>query len=625
MTKRIPGQKKYINSSLTIWTEIVPVLIIGLLLVGSVRADPVSVGGERVQWRPVVVDVRGPEMAESDSAPNPFLDVRLRVDFTGPEGQTYEVHGFFAGNGRGSGTGRTWRVRFAPDQSGNWTYRVSFRRGPHLAIQPGTDGDPLPPDGWTGSFSVEEPTPNAPGFFRRGFLLYTGSHYLQFENGDYWIKGGTDSPENFLAYGGFDGTSGVEKAFDQQDHESQLHDYTPHERHWRTGDPDWGNGNGKRIIGALNYLSSRHVNSIYILTMNIGGDGQDVHPWIGSPEPGGSSDNDNLHYDVSKLKQWNTVLEHAQKKGIFLHLVLNEAEEANKRELDDGELGPERKLYYRELITRFSYLPALQWNICEEYNLKFDLGPERVNAFARYIQELDPYGHPITVHSAGDPREELAFTFGNGLYGITSVQLNQRPIDRITEDIRRATEEAGRPLPASMDEFTIDTGQNRSWVPVDDAEKHRKRKIWPAYLSGGQLEFILEGLLNVNRFNTPEREQLWQDLWHARSFLLEHLPFQDMEPADELLSYESLHHTRGQVFAKTGTVYAVYLPNAARNASLDLSAEPSETGFELRWYNPRNGKLSSGSQTVPGGAEYKIGDPPSSPTQDWVVLLKKIN
>ena len=42
-------------------------------------------------------------------------------------------------------------------------------------------------------------------------------------------------------------------------------------------------------------------------------------------------------------------VQHAQQRGIFLHLVLNEGEEPNKRELDDGELGTERKLYYREL------------------------------------------------------------------------------------------------------------------------------------------------------------------------------------------------------------------------------------------------------------------------------------
>ena len=66
------------------------------------------------------------------------------------------------------------------------------------------------------------------------------------------------------------------------------------------GDPDWGDGKGRGIIGALNYLASQHVNSIYFLTMNVGGDGKDVWPWIGPIDPKGSPNNDNLHFDIAQ-------------------------------------------------------------------------------------------------------------------------------------------------------------------------------------------------------------------------------------------------------------------------------------------------------------------------------------
>ena len=54
----------------------------------------------------------------TDTAPNPFLDFRLQVRFTGPSGQTYKVPGFFDGDGHGRGAGRVWRARFAPDEPG---------------------------------------------------------------------------------------------------------------------------------------------------------------------------------------------------------------------------------------------------------------------------------------------------------------------------------------------------------------------------------------------------------------------------------------------------------------------------------------------------------------------------
>ena len=149
---------------------------------------------------------------------------------------------------------------------------------------------------------------------------------------------------------------------------------------------------------ALNYLADQKVNSLYFLTMNIGGDGKNVHPWLPPINLNGAPENDNLHFDLMKLQQWGIVLEHAQRRGLMLHFVLSEGEERNKRELDDGELGVERKLYYREIVARFAHLPALQWNLCEEYNLKFDLTPARIKDFAEYLRDVDPYNNPITVH-----------------------------------------------------------------------------------------------------------------------------------------------------------------------------------------------------------------------------------
>ena len=458
-----------------------------------------------------------------------------------------------------------------------------------------------------------------------------GDHYFKFRDGAYWIKGGADSPENFLAYKGFDNTFGSSQNYDDLESIPTLHGYDVHIEDWNSGDPDWGDGAGKGIIGALNYLSSKNVNSIYFLLMNIGGDGKDVFPWVGTPVPEGSPENDNLHYDISKLHQWEIVLRHAQQKGIALHAVFNEAEEPNKRELDNGELGVERKLFYREMIARFAHHPALQWNISEEFNLKFDLGEERVREFASYIKQVDPYDHPITVHTAGDPLEELAFTFGDPLFSTTSVQLNQRRIDHITEGIRKATAEAGRPIPASMDEFTVDMGENRSWIPIDNANLQRKQKLWPTYLSGGQIEFILEGFLEVDSFKKPETNALWDYIWYARKFMQENLPFHDMQPMDELVSDESTltvgegsgvtSEMGAQVFAKAGEVYAVYFPVAESTGNIDFSNLSGEA--TLQWYNPRSGEFEGESKQVSGGEIVHFGPAPSTPEEDWVVLIQK--
>lgn len=581
---------------------------------------PAAVEGTPKVWHPMALNFLGPTANEADDAPNPFLDYRLQVRFTSPDGRHFEVPGFFDGDGQGGGRGTCWRVRFTPDQAGRWNYTASFRSGPRIAVELAGAGTPVAFDGETGSFNVVERDPASPGFLRWGRLSYNGGHYLKFQDGPHWLKGGTDEPENLLAYKGFDDTR-------------PSHDFAVHEEDWRPGDPDWGDGKGKAIIGALNYLASRHVNSIYFLTMNIGGDGKDVWPWIGTPDRKGAASNDNLHYDVSKLRQWDLVFAHAQRKGIALHVVFNEAEAANKRELDDGALGVERKLYYREMIARFGYHPALQWNLCEEYNIGgLDLGADQVREFAKYVRAVDPFDHPLTVHSAGDPVKALAFTFGDPDFDLTSVQINQRRIDLVAEALRTATEQAGRPLPIMMDEFTVDKGNNASHDPRDDAELQRKQKLWPTYLSGGSIEFILEGLLKLDSFKTPAREALWTYVWHAREFL-EELPFWEMKPADALsrggatidvgVGKGKTTPLGPQVLAQPGKVYAVYLPKANPTGDLDLSG--STQAYTKRWYNPRTGIFEGAPTRVSGGGWVPLGAPPQDPDEDWVVLLQAID
>lgn len=50
---------------------------------------------------------------------NPVQDAALSVTFTSPLGETLKANGFWDG-------GKTWRVRFAPDQPGKWSFKTTF-------------------------------------------------------------------------------------------------------------------------------------------------------------------------------------------------------------------------------------------------------------------------------------------------------------------------------------------------------------------------------------------------------------------------------------------------------------------------------------------------------------------
>jgi len=587
---------------------------------GEAILDPV-IEGEKKVWHPLTISFRGPAAVESGESPNPFLDYRLVVTFHGPDGEKYDVPGFFDGDGHGGEAGNVWRVRFTPDTAGRWSFSASFRKGKNIAVSLETNaGEPDGPDGQSGQFDVAGADPDAPGFLSKGRLAYVERRFYLKTLGDsrYWIKGGADSPEDFLAYEGFDNT--------RSGSQFVVKKYANHLADWKPGDPDWDGGRGKAIIGALNYLAGQHVNLIYFLPMNIGGDGQNVWPFAGKINPAGDPANDNTHYDISKLRQWEVVFSHAQAKGIVLHFVFNEAEKNNKLELGGKDLTRERKLFYREMIARFGHHNALIWNICEEYNIGgLDLGPESVKKFASYIAHLDPYNHPITVHHAKDPVEAWKPFMGDKLFSITSIQIGRKDIEPVVETFRKLTREAGRPLPVSVDEFTVTTN-GKAWIPVDDSAALRKEKLWPAYLSGGQVEFIVAELLDTQDFR--KYDDLWKYIWYARKFMEENLPFWEMEPADELLTEELVYRGKtcshdGQVFAKTGDCYAIYLPTAQQTGMLDLTG--ARGNFVKRWYNPRTGEFEGAGEDVRGGRKVEIGPAPSTPDEDWVVLVEKRN
>jgi hypothetical protein len=61
------------------------------------------------------------------------------------------------------------------------------------------------------------------------------------------------------------------------------------------------------MIGALNYLNSVGVNSAYMLTLNILGDGKDVWPF--------TDHNERYRFDCSKLDQWEIVFDHMDSRS----------------------------------------------------------------------------------------------------------------------------------------------------------------------------------------------------------------------------------------------------------------------------------------------------------------------
>jgi hypothetical protein len=577
---------------------------------GESRAE---VTGQLRRWHRVTLTFTGPDTSET-ADPNPFTDYRLNVTFTNGA-KSYVVPGFYAADGDAAETsaesGSQWRVHFTPDEIGTWSYLASFRTGANINISLDANaGTPTAFDGDAGTFEVEETNKTDPDFRFKGRLEYVGAHHLRFAgDGTYYLKHGANSPENFLAYDEFDGTYDTGGVID-----NFLHDYNPHAGDWNTGDPTWKNGKGKNIIGALNYLNTQDINNVYFLTYNIGqdpnssvpGDGMDTWMWISPDEA------DRTRYDVSKLDQWEIVFQHMDKLGIQLHVVTQEEENDESLGGSSG-LNDIRKLYYRELVARFGHHLAVQWNLGEEN----DNSDEERIAFANYFRALDPYDHPIAVHTGYNAVDG----YYDGLVGqpginSTSMQGDGIYYNQWTITWRQNSAAAGTKWSLYGDEQGPAVLKDMSNI-----EQIIRESQWGNLMGGGAgTEWYFgyqPGFGDLQSEDWRMAEPLWQLGAHAITFFETYLPFWEMNPDNDLVDGDAW------ALAKPGEIYAVYLPTGITSGAISLNIQYAI--YEVLWYNPKlGGALQTGSVTeISGQGSKSLGEPPDNPTQEWVALVRR--
>ncbi len=611
----------------------------------------VEITGELKQWHNVTLTLDGPFANERDNQPNPFTDYKFTVDFHHESGHPrYTVPGYFAADGNAANTsaesGAKWRAHLTPDKSGTWFYNLSFISGKNVALKAADKTTILPFSGTTGSFKIRATDKKGRDFRAKGRLQYDGTHYLRFAGtGERFLKAGPDAPESMLAYVDFDGTQLGRKRAARTGEAAPtqiLKTWQPHVQDWNEGDPTWKDGKGKGLIGALNYLAAKGLNTFSFLPYNSGGDGDNVWPFV--------ERSDKFHYDVSKLAQWAIVFEHGGNHGLHLHFKLQENEMDDNRpgrgdtrseipeSLDGGVLGLERKLYCRELIARFAHNLALNWNIGEENTQSV----EEVTDMVKYIHDTDPYKHNIVTHTYPNQQDKVYTPLlgNNSLLTGASLQNRWDETHRLTLKWVQESAKAGRPWVVANDE----QGHSSLGVPPDPGYKGfsgtaveqsgreytlhdiRKQTLWGNLLAGGAgVEYyfgytLLENDLVCEDFRS--RDKTWDYCRIALAFFRDNkIPFWEMTNANSLIGNPENTNEKF-CLANPGEVYLVYTPNGG---SSDLDLSPVAGSYSVKWFNPREGgKLRKGSvRKVKGGGKVALGTPPSDSNEDWIAIVRK--
>lgn len=603
--------------------------------IGVVYAAEVS--GAPMVWHKVTLTIDGPEASETDTEPNPFTDYRMTVTFTHESGEPkYVVPGYFAADGQAAETsatsGNQWRAHVSPDKPGKWLYQVSFVQGDGIAVDGKQGGKPVAgTDGITGMFTAMPSDKTGHDFRAEGRLTYVGKHYLQFAGSKrYFLKAGPDAPETLLAYEDFDGTQANKKNV-------PLKNWLPHVQDWREGDPTWQAGKGKGLIGAINYLSAKGCNSFSFLPYNAGGDGDNVWPFV--------SRNDKTHYDCSKLDQWQVVFDHAQSQGVYLHFKLQETEMDDDNHkgkgavptaLDDGDLGPERKLYCREMVARFGYELALNWNLGEENTQT----PQQQRDMAAYLKEVDPYDHLIVVHTYPNQQDKVYPKLLGDQSEVTGASLQNPWNQAHARTLKWVTQsqQAGRPWVVANDEqnpaglgvppdagYQDFNGKAGNGDQAYDRHDIRQQTLWGTLMAGGAgVEYYFGYKLPQNDLLCEDfrsRDRAWDDCRIAIDFFQSHqIPFWEMTNVDSLVQGGPKDRTYG--FAKPNAWYLVYVP---ASGDIRLNLNDVKGTFVVHWFNPREGgELQQGNvNSVEGGSLVSLGQAPSQRDQDWLIVVRK--
>jgi hypothetical protein len=541
------------------------------------EAPPVSVP----RWEMHEFELRG-----SCHVENPFRDAALVGEFTSPSGKTIITEGFYDG-------GDTWRLRFTPEEEGEWSYRL---RGEGVELQ------------------------------QHGRLRCTAAQ------GRGFIRVHPDHPYAF-AYA--DGTP----FFPMGDTCYGLHDdslITPELR---------------RV-----YLETRRRQRFNFVRMSLGhshyrAQAEPVYwAWGGTPN---RPDLDRLN--PAFFQSLDGLLRQMRQCGMNAELLLLNFYRLPFT--DTRQWTPAReRLWLRYVIARYAACDnVFLWTLSNEYETHPDGSyrldrpgdPDWAKATARLVKQHDPYGHPVTVHpvisssakgttprAPYDPPWQIGGFFGAGEeIDVLSQQTGQSGAGtRWDETLQcwtgdaaelvaslRADRRYGKPVLNTENGYEYLRGQPTERKQVHHTDKVR-HSAWRIVCAGGYFAAGFNGTIGHNdiwnRIDAPNHytfvvkdEGAAAQLGYLYDFFAP-LPFWRMQPFDGVTPETAV------ALAELGQVYVIYLPQGGGTA-MDLG--DAKNSLTARWFNPRAGQWMEPFE-VGGGQRATFQAPDAA---DWVLHLSR--
>ena len=308
-------------------------------------------------------------------------------------------------------------------------------------------------------------------------------------------------------------------------------------------------------------------------------------------------------------------------------------------------LGMDRmKQHWRNLVARYGAYPVV-WCLAGEGAMPYYLSKDKAGdaaalkrgwtEMARYLQALDPYDHPITIHPTNAGRDQVE---DDSVLDLDMLQTGHGGYASIPNTVRAVQRAAARTphMPVVLGEVCYEG------ILEGSREEIQRFMFWNALLSGvAGFTYGANGIWQVNTEQAPFGPSPHGASWGNRPWreayrlpgsgqlgvgkrLLERYPWWRFESHPEWVEPHATLEEPVQPYAAgiPGEVRVIYFarPLAPWMAPYHLCALEADVRYRAFFFDPKDA-AEYPLGTVTGAASWQV---PTAPIiQDWVLVLER--
>ncbi|MEM9694520.1 MAG: putative collagen-binding domain-containing protein, partial [Myxococcota bacterium] len=253
--------------------------------------------------------------------------------------------------------------------------------------------------------------------------------------------------------------------------------------------------------------------------------------------------------------------------------------------------------------------------------------PVQVKSFADYFAAVDPYRHPVVMHTYPNQHDRYDDLLGHPTFNGPTLQYGGIPESASgglygeTRDLIESSANAG------VSWFVTATEASGSDAPTPFSPVTSRQRVYWMWANpmagGGGIEWYLKNAGAGHAYDLAVEDQRefdahWTQTGHLVRFFRDVVQETTLDLEDFTIDNGLTGIGSDWVLADRGRGYILFLRNGG---SVSLTTHGGGS-YRVSWFNPRTGAISN-RPNVGGSGDQSLGAPPSDTGSDWVVFVRR--